>query len=140
MGMTGFRSEKSKAAAMGIAGFVYATVLGFLAIGLSGFGHGWMSGMFSLLGIIILPILAIGWVYRKVKIGSVCLWFALIGLLGTDGLIFFASMNEGFSYFHQTFGQYKGPMLLWLSMWLICQGFALFAAISVLWHRTNKTT
>jgi hypothetical protein len=119
----------------GAAGLIYAVLIFlFHVIFLTGVGHGWMSGSYSLYGVLVIPVFGVALAFRGEKRGMILAAIAFIGMLIIDWLIYSATMKEGVGYFRKTgeFGR------LWVGFWVGWQVWAILFLSQEVYHQLRK--
>jgi hypothetical protein len=125
-------SKLPLAIALALTGVVYGLGLGLIGLLLSGAGHGWGSGTWSGLAVLVLPVFGVAWAYSEHLVGRVLLVLVVFGMIGLDAFLLYMAWDEGSHYLHKLWAAQGGLALwlIWLVLWLIWQ-FAVIAAVIV---------
>src|SRR5262249_20090980 len=103
-------------------GLVYSVLIGFLTITLAGGGHGWNTGIWSGLGLFLLPVAGFAFGFLDKGFGRFLLGYAIIGMLLIDGWIMLASYTEGIDYLRNTMNTKEG-LGTWTSLLTLWTGW-----------------
>ena len=125
------RSRLPVAFLASICAFLYAAAFSFLAMLMSGAGHGWGSAGISGIGLALLPLAAVAWVYRRSASGRLLLVVTLLGALVADAYLIIETRSEGFEYVGRVWSAMPLLLLLWFILWLAWQ---VALAVLVLHH------
>ncbi|MDB5351830.1 MAG: hypothetical protein JWN86_3077 [Planctomycetota bacterium] len=127
MGREDERIAVGEALGLGATGLIYGCVVGVLAIGLAGGGHGWNSASISGAGVLLLPGFGVALATpRRGRRGLLLLIAA--GMLMTDAFLVLAAWGEGVSYLRRVWAAAPGALTLWAVLWSAWQ----FAVLGVL--------
>lgn len=117
---------------LGFLGFVYALLAGFFAACLTGAGHGWMAGLPSLAGIIVIPFFGAALGYKGTSVEWWCSWIACVGMVIVDSIIVYLILDEGIAYLIKTANQMPEFFFPWLILWIGWQLGVVFAVIRLM--------
>jgi hypothetical protein len=101
----------------------------YLALGLSGFGHGWGSALLSSVSLVGAPLAGLAWSLRERRGGFLLAVAVVLGALGFDLMLWRETLSEGTSYLASVWGAGAGLVLIWAVMFASWQ---VLAAIVVL--------
>jgi hypothetical protein len=113
----------AKGAVAVTSGLMVGLLVAFLAVGISGAGHGWNSAFISAFSVVGAPVSALAWVTRKKRAGVLAALAMLLAALCLDLVLWGQTMAEGTRYVRRVWE--SGPV--WLLVWAL-----LFASWQVL--------
>src|SRR5437016_1504914 len=119
--MINVRQERiTVAITLTVFGLLYSVLIGILAIALAGGGHGWNSGIWSGLGLFLLPAAGFAFGFLDKAFGRYLLSYAIIGMLLIDGWIMLTSYAEGLDYLRNILNSKEGfaTWIFWLGLWI----------------------
>jgi hypothetical protein len=100
-----------------VLGVSYALVIAWMAVGMSGAGHGWNSASITCLGVFVIPSAAVGIVYRRTSGGLAGAIATLLAGVVIDLMLFSATWDEGTEYVARVWNAVPAVVILWLLMW-----------------------
>lgn len=112
-----------------LLGLVYGWVVGVLAIGFTGGGHGWNSASVSAVGAIFVPAFGVALSTRREHRRSALLMISA-AMIFADALLVCATRAEGVSYFWKVWSSTPLGVALWAILWIFWQ----LAVVGVLVH------
>lgn len=110
-----------KALMFAVIGFGFAYFTGILSLFLTGAGHGWGAGMWSFLGVFVLPVLGAAVAYRRTRLGRILLQAVAVGMVVIDLIILGASQMQGWSYLHKVVMTIPLDFAIWMFCWTAWQ-------------------
>jgi hypothetical protein len=113
-------SARFQAVLLAGVGLMYAFIVSFLAMGLSGGGHGWNSAGGSVLGLFALPLFGVAFAYRKHRLGRVLIQLVIVAAMAIDAAITWFAWGEGSYYLQRVLSSTEGRAIwfVWLALWL----------------------
>lgn len=105
----------------GTCGFYYAAAFSFIAMLMSGAGHGWSSAGISSIGLVLVPLASIAWVYRRTCGGRIFLVLTLLGALAVDAYLIIKTRSEGLEYVERVWSAAPLVLLVWFLLWVAWQ-------------------
>lgn len=124
--MAGNSNSMRRMITYGFFGFAYAANTTFLALLLTGAGHGWGSAMNCWLGIFVVPVLGVARAIGDTRTRRVMLCLVIFGMLLVDGIILMNTAHEGWSYARNVFRHGSMIAIPWLIAWAAWQFLAVW--------------
>ena len=113
----------------GLLGFAYFWVVGGLAFGFTGGGHGWNSAIISAVAAIFIPAFGVALASPREDRRSALLMIAA-AMVFADVFLVLATRAEGMRYFWKVWSSTPMGVVLWASLWIAWQ----IAVLGVLVH------
>lgn len=122
--MSNSGSQVATAVAAAVFGFAVGCVIVFLALGMSGAGHGWNSAFISSVSVVGAPLAGVAWALRGKLAGRVLAACAIVLGVGVDYMLYAATMAEGVEYVAKVWRVMPGFMVMWGVLFLSWQVLA----------------
>jgi hypothetical protein len=113
--------------AYGILGLLYALGTAFVALLMTGAGHGWMSATICWFSVFLLPLLGVALGLKQKSVRLFLLWTVVLGMFALDVRIILTTQNEGWDHAVRVWRSIPGILILWAIAWLCWQTFAIHA-------------
>jgi hypothetical protein len=124
----------------GFVGFAAATILCFLALLMTGAGHGWMSPCVpSLVALVGFPLLGAAAGMRASDTRMLIALTFLIAAFSGDLWLIAATASEGVEYFHRAMTAIPEILTSWLIIWCSSQVVSAGICISTLLGRRRPS-
>jgi hypothetical protein len=102
-------------------GFAVGCLVAFLALGMSGVGHGWNSAFVSSISVVGAPLAAVAWTRRGKPSGRVLAICAIVLAVGIDYVLLTATTAEGVDYVSKVWTVIPASMATWGVLFLSWQ-------------------
>jgi hypothetical protein len=99
--------------------------IAFLAFLMAGAGHGWVEGLYSSVAIVLAPLTAAAWAYRRRPAGMVFAGLALAPAVYVDWFLCTYT-----SYVDRVWQYMPVVLMLWILLWVAWQALALWVLLS----------
>lgn len=106
----------ARAAAPVVLGLIVGVIVCVLALGLSGAGHGWNSAFISAVSILGAPMAGLAWSMRDRLFGVLLAIVVVLGAIGFDLTLWFATEKEGTNYAVKAWTHGPGFVVLWAAL------------------------
>src|SRR5207253_1964994 len=101
--------------------------IAFLAFLMAGAGHGWGEGLFSSVAIVLAPLAAAAWAYRRRPAGLVLAGLVLAPAVYVDWFLCTYT-----NYVDRVWQYMPVVLMLWVLLWVAWQALALWVLLSKL--------
>jgi hypothetical protein len=119
-----------------LCGTGLSLLIGFgSAYALAGAGHGWCSSGWSILSILFLPMLSVGFLVKTPKSARKIARYVVICCLAVDLLLLVSTTSEGWHVVSKVWDAVPSLLIVWIAIWA-----ALHVAIALLWRKAFLRT
>ena len=101
---------------LAVLGLMYGCLIGLLALGLAGGGHGWNSAAISGVGVVLVPAFGAALALPRRGRRGVLLLVAA-SMLMADGFLALATWGEGVTYVRRVWASAPASLCLWAALW-----------------------
>jgi hypothetical protein len=101
-----------------VVGLLCGLVIGVLAVWMAGGGHGSNAAMFSVSGMILIPLAALGRLFRHARWGRIALCASLLSGVIVDMVILRSAFSEEARYVRRLIQAVPVTFFSWLVLWL----------------------
>jgi len=109
----------------GFTGAAAAAILGFLAMAMTGAGHGWTSPCrLSAFSLVTFPLIGIAAAMRTSNARLFLAGILVLAAIGSDVRLLGSTQAEGVQYFDRALNSIPEVVVSWLVIWICSQAIA----------------